>query len=78
YIVTASQIPNWLDVTNSRIKIVNHDQILPKDVLPTFNSVAIETALHRIPDLAEHFLYANDDMFFGANVDKNFFFSYNK
>ncbi|MBE7712413.1 MAG: DUF4422 domain-containing protein [Cyanobacteria bacterium SIG26] len=75
YIVTASQIPSWLDVTNSRIKIVNHDQILPKDVLPTFNSVAIETALHRIPDLAEHFLYANDDMFFGANVDKNFFFS---
>lgn len=75
YIVTASQVPSWLDTTNSRVKVINHEQILPKEVLPTFNAVAIETALHRIPDLSEHFLFANDDMFFGNFVDKDFFFN---
>ena len=31
--------------------------------MPTFNSHAIETSLHHVPDLAEHFLYFNDDFF---------------
>jgi hypothetical protein len=29
-----------------------------------FNSHAIESALHSIPGLSEHFIYANDDLFF--------------
>ena len=75
YIVTDNQVPKWLDTNNPKIHIVNHSEILPDDALPTFNSVAIETGLHKIPGLAEHFLYANDDMFFGAPVSKDFFFS---
>ncbi|HZK58964.1 MAG TPA: stealth conserved region 3 domain-containing protein, partial [Cryobacterium sp.] len=31
--------------------------------------------LHRIPGLAEHFLYSNDDMFFGRPVGPELFFS---
>ena len=42
---------------------------LPADALPTFSSHAIESRLHHVPDLAEHFLYSNDDMFFGRPVD---------
>ena len=34
-------------------------------VLPTHNSHAVESQLHHIPGIAEHFLYSNDDMFFG-------------
>ncbi|GMA88394.1 hypothetical protein GCM10025868_36440 [Angustibacter aerolatus] len=36
--------------------------------LPTFNSHAIESRLHHIDGLAEHYLYLNDDFFFGRPV----------
>lgn len=75
YIVTDNQIPQWLNIKNPKIKIVDHKDILPEEALPLFNSIAIETALHKIPGLSEHFLYSNDDMFFGKPVDKSFFFN---
>ncbi len=74
FIVTDNQVPSWLDTANPKIHIVNHSEILPSDALPTFNASAIETALHKIPELSEHFLFANDDMFFGNFADKSFFF----
>ena len=77
YIVTDNQIPEWLDTDNPKIKLINHSQILPPEVLPTFNASAIETAICNIPGLSEHFLFANDDMFFGQPVDKSFFYDKN-
>jgi len=44
-------------------------------VLPTHNSHAIESQLQHIPGLSEHFLYSNDDMFFGRPVAPDMFFS---
>ena len=67
YIVTMNQIPPYLP-PDLDIQIVDHTEILSADALPTFNSFAIETALHKIPDLAEHFIYFNDDMFLGSPV----------
>ena len=75
YIVTNGQIPKWLNLDNPRVKIVTHDQIMPKYALPTFNSMAIEANLAHIPDLSEKFLYSNDDTFFGNNATPSFFFS---
>lgn len=75
FIVTDNQIPDWLDTDNPKIHIVDHSEIMPADCLPTFNSPAIETVLHKIPNLSEHFLYANDDMFFGRPVGKSFFYN---
>ena len=75
HLVTAGQVPAWLHSDDSRVRVVDHRQILAGDVLPTFNSHAIETALHRIPDLAEHFLYLNDDVFFGRPVGPEMFFN---
>ena len=43
--------------------------------LPTHNSHAVEAQLHRIPGIAEHFLYSNDDMFFGRLVEPELFFT---
>ena len=43
--------------------------------LPTFNSHAVESQLHHIDGLAEHFLYCNDDMFFGRPVAPSLFFT---
>ena len=36
---------------------------MPQQCLPTFNSTTIEMFLPKIPDLAEHFIYGNDDMY---------------
>ena len=56
------------------IRIVFHNEFMPQDVLPTFNSRAIEMYLHRIPDLAPCFLYGNDDMFPLAPMAEDDFF----
>jgi hypothetical protein len=63
YIVTNGQVPDWLNLTNSRVKLVKHEEIFPnKSHLPTFNSAAIETHLHRIKGLSKNFVYFNDDL----------------
>lgn len=74
YIVTDNQCPKWLNVANPKITIVDHREILPTDALPLFNSTAIETCLHRIPGLSEHFIFGNDDMIFSAPVSPDSFF----
>lgn len=64
YLVTDEQRPEWL-VEDDRLTVVDHRELFPDNsVLPVFNSHSIETVLHRIPGLAEHFLYLNDDGFF--------------
>lgn len=69
FIVTARpQVPEWLDLSHPKVKIVHHDEIIDKDFLPTFNPNCIESFLHKIPGLAEHFLYINDDFLFGSNT----------
>lgn len=74
YIITNGQVPKWLDTSHPKISIVNHKDIMPKDALPTFNSEAIETCLADIPNLSEHFLYANDDFYIYQPITKDFFF----
>ncbi|XP_037827528.1 N-acetylglucosamine-1-phosphotransferase subunits alpha/beta isoform X1 [Lucilia sericata] len=69
YIVTNGQIPKWLDLTNERVKIVSHEILAPNSQwLPTFSSAAIETFIHRIPNLSKRFLYLNDDIFLGSEL----------
>ncbi|QRX91951.1 stealth conserved region 3 domain-containing protein [Streptomyces noursei] len=75
YIVTDRQVPPWLDLTHPRVRIVDHSEIFGEDgALPTFNSHAIESQLHRIPGLSEHFLYFNDDVFLGRALQPHLFF----
>ena len=75
FIVTDGQVPRWLDVSNPRVSIVDHKEILPPEVLPTFNSQTIEHALWRIPGLSEHFIYGNDDTFLNRDVTPSDFFT---
>src|SRR3954471_21825298 len=58
YIVTMRpQVPRWLDLSHPRIKIVHHDQFMPAEILPTFNSFSILSHLHAIPDIGNRFVY---------------------
>ncbi|MFL4474807.1 stealth conserved region 3 domain-containing protein [Paeniglutamicibacter sp. MACA_103] len=76
YVVTAGQRPEWLDEAHPRITLVDHGEIFEdQDALPTFNSHAIESQLHRIPNLAERFIYVNDDVFFGHLLGQQVFYT---
>ncbi len=74
YIVTDSSMPEWFNTENRRVHIVPHDEIMPPEILPCFNSNVIESYISNIPGLSEVFLYANDDTFFGNEVTPEFFF----
>lgn len=75
YIATDSPAPAWLK-PHPRITIVPAEKhFVDPSVLPTHNSHAVESQLHHIPGLAEHFLYSNDDMFFGRPLSPSVFFS---
>ncbi len=75
YIVTDSPRPEWL-AEHPRVTLVPSEQFFADPaVLPTHNSQAVESQLHNIPGLSEHFLYSNDDMFFGRPVTPELFFS---
>lgn len=63
FLVTWGHIPKFLNVNNEKLKVVTHDEFIPKEYLPTFNSNVIEMNLHRIKDLSEHFVLFNDDIF---------------
>lgn len=77
HVLTNCALPSW---TNSMDNVsgVSHESVFPdmRD-LPTFNSHAIETVLHRIPDLSENFIYLNDDVFLCNDIRPDCFFSMN-
>ncbi len=72
FIVTDGQNPNLdafinINFPNKKIpiEIIDHKVIFSgyEDYLPVFNSRAVETCIHRIPDLSENYVYLNDDFF---------------
>lgn len=84
HFVTAEHVPDWLNLDHPKLHLISHSQIFSeKSYLPTFNSNAIEMCFLNIPDLAEKFIYFNDDMFvvkplntsrfFAKNIPKDFF-----
>ena len=75
YIVTGfNQIPKWLNINHPKITVIQQEDILPPDTKHIFNSCAIEASLANIPNLAEHFILSNDDMFFNKPVKPDYFF----
>src|SRR3546814_12468985 len=74
FVVTDDQRPEWLNTDHPRIQVIDHKDIMPPEALPCFNSTVIEYFLHRIPGLSDRFLFANDDMFFNADLSPGFFF----
>ena len=75
FIVTDDQTPDWLDTSNPRVVMVRQRDILPEISQPCFNSSLIEHFLYKIPELSEHFLYANDDTFINKPVTPEMFFA---
>ncbi|WP_349904125.1 stealth family protein [Parafrigoribacterium humi] len=75
FIVTDSPRPVWLDEHPSVTIVRSEEFFQDPEALPTHNSHAVESQLQHIPGLSEHFIYSNDDMFFGRPVSPDMFFS---
>lgn len=74
WLITDMQRPPWLD--DDAVTVVDHQEVLAGHVtLPTFNSHAIESGMHRVEGLAEHFLYLNDDTMLGTRTQPTDFFT---
>ena len=74
HFVTCGQKPEWLDASNPKINWVDHRDFIPQQFLPTYNSVVIERYMHKIPGLAEHFVYFNDDFYITSPIGPERFF----
>lgn len=74
YFITWGHTPSWLNLEHPKLKIIKHRDFIPEEYLPTYNSNAIELNLHRIPELSEHFVLFNDDMFIIRPVSECDFF----
>ena len=75
YLVTDQQKPSWLNIASEKLVLVDHSDILRKDYLPVFSANPIESNIHRIPGLSEHFVFFNDDVYLTSPVEPTDFFS---
>lgn len=73
FLITDNQRPAWLN-DNNKVTVVDHREYLDLENLPCFNSNALELSIHKIPNLAEHFIYMNDDVLFNKNLLPEDFF----
>ncbi|HUO37482.1 MAG TPA: stealth conserved region 3 domain-containing protein [Mycobacterium sp.] len=75
FVATDSTPPAWL-AEHPRVRIVRAaEHFSDPAVSPVYNSHAVESQLHHIDGLSEHFLYSNDDMFFGRPLKASMFFT---
>jgi hypothetical protein len=74
HFVTCGHVPAFLNLDAPKLHHVRHEDYMPAEALPTFSSHALEMNLHRIPGLAEHFVYFNDDMFLLRPMPETAFF----
>ena len=74
HFVTWGHVPPFLNLNHPKLHIVCHEDFMPPETLPTFNSCSLEMNLHRIEGLAERFIYFNDDLFITRPMNADDFF----
>lgn len=74
YLVTNGKFPEWINKDCPKLVLVRHEDYIPKEFLPTFNSCTIELNFHRIKGLSEHFVYFNDDMLLNRPINPDYYF----
>ena len=74
FFITWGHVPDFLNLENPKLKIINHREYIPEKYLPTFNVNTIELNLHRISGLSERFIYFNDDTFPLMPIRRDYYF----
>lgn len=75
HLITWGHLPAWLDTSHPKLHIVRHEEYLPGEYLPSFNSNTLELNIARIEGLAERFVLFNDDTFLTRPCRPDDFFS---
>ncbi|TFY60886.1 hypothetical protein EVJ58_g4869 [Rhodofomes roseus] len=80
-----SQIPQWLDLAQQTragwkdgdvpLNIIHHAEIFRPYVGTNFNSLAIESQLGHVKGISDHFVYMNDDLYFGIPLQPATFYT---
>lgn len=78
FLITCGHVPAFLDIDHPGLRLVRHDEYIPGEYLPTFNSNTIEMNIHRIPDLSENFILFSDDVFPLRPIDEGYYFKDDK
>ena len=73
-----NHVPKWLDINNSKLRIVYHEEYIPKELLPTFNAMTIGLYVSKISDLSENYIMCDDDWYFLNSITEDRFFKYGK
>lgn len=74
FFVTWGHLPDFINPDDPKLRVVRHDEYIPREYLPTFNSNTIEMNLWRIPDLSENFIIFNDDYYVLNYMDEDYYF----
>lgn len=72
------QVPEWLNLENSRIRVVEHKEFMPKDILPCYNGQAVKFYISNIEGLSERYIISDDDQYFINRVEKEMYFKGSK
>ena len=73
-LITWGHVPEFLRQDHPKLLIVRHQDYIPAEYLPTYNSNVIELNVHRIEALAENFILFNDDTFPLAPMEEGYYF----
>lgn len=74
FFVTWGHVPEWMNLSCDKLRVVNHREYIPDNYLPTFNSNVIEMNYFRIHDLSENFILFNDDLFPLRPIAQEYYF----
>jgi hypothetical protein len=77
HLVTDNQAPEWLNIDNPHLHLVNHSDYMPNDALPVFNSSSIEVGVHKMDGLSDKFVFFNDDMMLTNLIEPDYYFKQN-
>lgn len=78
FFITWGHLPKFLNVGHPKLEIVKHEDYIPAEYLPTFNSNTIEMNYHRIEGLSENFVIFNDDMIPLQPIKEEYYFLNNQ
>ena len=73
-----NHIPKWLNINNPKLRIVYHEEYIPKELLPTFNAMTIGMYISNIKDLSDNYIMSDDDFYFLNPIKEDRFFKENK
>ena len=71
-VMADSQVPSWIN--REEVDIITHDEFIPKEFLPTFNSCTIDMFISKLPRVSNNFIFSNDDLITFKDLPSTYFF----